>query len=116
MPNASVTLKNCGYYNDNPVITDRDGIFHIVATCNLLIIERITNPATQSDCEPGQKNAEYLLSVQDDPAKMALTWLADIPCYHIASGQKCVFHTYPRHYAVSFQPGLPDAARAAGCI
>jgi hypothetical protein len=112
--NASVELRNCGYFRENPLHTDREGIFHIVATCSrILIFDRIYNPATQSYCEPRDKDQEYLRSVSEDPDHSRL-WEKGIHWEHRLRENplrfKCIWHTPEglREYRISSREIIPD--------
>ena len=47
-------------------------------------------------------------NLADDPARMALISLADIPYYHIASEQKCVSLAYPLLSLTEIPVGIPE--------
>jgi hypothetical protein len=112
--NASVELRNCGYFRENPLRTDRDGIFHIVATCSgILIFDRIYNPTTQSFCVPRRKDQKYLRSVSEDPDRSRL-WKKGIHWEHRLRENplrfECIWHTPEglREYRISSREIIPD--------
>jgi hypothetical protein len=49
--NAVVQLSDCPYIRENPVVSDRDGLFSVTAKCRShFSVERIYNPGTRSEC------------------------------------------------------------------
>lgn len=60
VPGAVIDLEPCDYLQENPVVTDENGRFRIIANCrSYLVVNRIFNPQTGTACASRFRSSDH---------------------------------------------------------
>ncbi len=60
VPGAVIHLGPCGYLQENPVVTDENGRFRVIANCrSYLAVNRIFNPQTGTECASRFRSSDH---------------------------------------------------------
>lgn len=60
VPGAEIHLERCSFIRENPVVADDSGRFQVIANCSsYLVVKRIFNPRTGSDCASRFRSSDH---------------------------------------------------------